>query len=151
MRNAGWVVLCAQLCWLTHTEHCSADDYDEFSARAIGVIVAMYDRVNEVLARPQPFLGGTTLGADDIMFAAHSSWLFFPEQFGAGTCVRFPSWDMLPPRYRSIVLKWKHQPAGQLVMELYENHRNFGPVAHESVLVESDDDGLYPGASKLQV
>ena len=115
------------------------------------MIDAMYDRVNKVLSRPQPFLGGTTFGADDIMFAAHSSWLFFPEQFGAGTCARFPSWDTLPPRYRSIALKWKQQSAGQLVMRLYEEHRNFGPLAHDSVLVESDDEALYPGASQLQI
>jgi hypothetical protein len=128
-----------------------ADDYGEFSAGAIAVIDAMYDRVNELLARPQQFLGGTcTLGADDIMFAAHSSWLFFPEQFGAGTCARFPTWDQLPQRYRGIVQKWKEQPAGQLVMQLYKEHRDFGPVAADALLVERDDDALYPGAaSKL--
>ena len=78
-----------------------ADEYDEFSPTAIAVIDAMFDRVNKVLdGQSQPFLGGATLGADDIILAAHASWLFFPDELGAGTFARFPSWEMLPKRYR---------------------------------------------------
>ena len=124
-----------------------ADEYDEFSPTAIAVIDAMFDRVNKVLdGQSQPFLGGATLGADDIILAAHASWLFFPDELGAGTFARSPSWEMLPKRYREITTKWRSQPAGQLVLRLYKEHRDFGPA---ELLVESDDPALYPGAAEL--
>ena len=148
-----------------------ADEYDEFSPTAIAVIDAMFDRVNKVLdEQSQPFLGGATLGADDIILAAHASWLFFPDELGkppryrwhlgcillkmpaisllsgAGTFARSPSWEMLPKRYRGITAKWRSQPAGQLVLRLYREHRDFGPA---ELLVESDDPALYPGAAEL--
>ena len=104
----------------------------------------MFERVNKVLDEQlQPFLGGDTLGADDIIFAAHSSWLFFPDELGAGTFARSPTWDILPKRYRKITNKWRSQLAGQLVLRLYKEHRDFGPA---ELLVESDDPALYPGA-----
>eukprot|EP00747_Dinoflagellata_sp_TGD_P193477 gnl/TRDRNA2_/TRDRNA2_59694_c0_seq1.p1 gnl/TRDRNA2_/TRDRNA2_59694_c0~~gnl/TRDRNA2_/TRDRNA2_59694_c0_seq1.p1 ORF type:complete len:331 (-),score=44.24 gnl/TRDRNA2_/TRDRNA2_59694_c0_seq1:123-1115(-) len=120
-----------------------------FGPKAMTIIDAMFDMVaTKLRTSGQPFLGGWDApGADDIIFASHSSWLLFPKEFGAGTCTRWPTLDQLPRKYRVLVEKYRAMPAGQHVMKLYSQYRDFGPVSN--LLLEPTDPSLYPLQSKL--
>ena len=49
---------------------------------------------------------------------------------------------IVPPRLQTVVTKYRSYPAGQLVMRLYEKHRDLGPVT--DMLIDSTDPKLYP-------
>ena len=84
----------------------------------------------------KPFLGGDSVGADDIIFASHASWVLFNAEFGAGTCSRWPSLAQLPAAYRSIATSYRNTPAGRLAVRLYEEHRDMGSV--RELMVEGE-------------
>ena len=79
----------------------------------------------------------------DIRRCVHS-WLLFPPEFGAGTCTRWPTQDMLSPEFRSTVDQWRLTLGGQLILKLYSQHRDFGP--QNSVEIEPTDLARFPGA-----
>merc|ERR1712217_60673 len=108
--------------------------YAMFASKARNVIDHMFDMVAQRLGNTGlRFLGGDSLGIDDIIFASHASWLFFPAEFGSGVCTRWPQFGKLPPKYQAIANGYKATVAGKLVMDLYARYRNFGPTV---VLIE---------------
>lgn len=117
-------------------EHAMTD-----SARTLAVVDSVFKDVETRLGS-NAFLGGATPGADDIMFASHSSWLLFPPEFGQGTCTRWPSVDLLPSKFRSLCMKYRTTPPGELAMRLYSQERDFGAV--RNLMLEPTDPALYP-------
>jgi len=99
---------------------------ERLAAKAVAQISATFDSVATRLRETgKPFLGGDAIGAEDIIFAAHASWLFFPANCGAGTCTRNLTFDGLPAAYQDKVREWKSHPAGEHALMLYEQHRRF--------------------------
>ena len=63
----------------------AAEHDSYFGPKAIRIIDEMFQMVASKLASSgQPFLGGQKPGADDVVFAALSSWLLFEYTLGGG-------------------------------------------------------------------
>ncbi len=102
----------------------NADD-DAVLKKTMDIINNMFEYVEKELSDGRKFLGGDQLSVDDIMLAAHGSWLVFPETFGQGICTRFPSIEQMPDEYLGICKSFASTVAGQHIIKLYENHRDF--------------------------
>jgi len=78
---------------------------------------SLQDGFARIAARlgPQPFLGGTAPGADDILFAVVASPIILPP----GHPVPMPDLAALPPQFRATVERYRATPAGQLALRVY--------------------------------
>ena len=119
----------------------------ELRSKVLALIDELFGMVAEKLeSQRQPFLGGASPGVDDIMFAGHASWLLFPPEFGAGTCTRWPTLEMLSPSFRRLVdSRWRDTPGGRLISRLYSEHRDLGLGV---VDIEPTDAKRFPGVAQ---
>jgi hypothetical protein len=100
---------------------------EEMGPKAQEVMDKMFE---SVLARLQeqgtPFLGGDILGGDDIIFAAHTSWLTLPSTFGGGNLSsEWLTKEDVGPKLAKIVEKYRNTEVGKYVMRLYAENRVF--------------------------
>ena len=99
----------------------------------LATISSFLDVVEAKLAASEgKFLAGKEMGMDDIAFAATSSWIMIPPNFGGPVCKRFVKFEQLPPKYKELVQTWRSRPAGKYVLWLYENCRlGYGDMPFE--------------------
>ena len=82
-------------------------------------VFAEFDHVAGLLADGRPYLCGERFTAADLTFAALSSAVTVPPQYG----VRLPQPDVLPPATAELVRRAREHPAGRHAMRLFEHER----------------------------
>lgn len=82
-------------------------------------IRAVFDEVSNLLSDKRKYLVGDRLTMADIAFASVAAPLILPEEFG-GTVARL---EQLPDEYRTVVVELRKTPAGQFVLDRYQEDR----------------------------
>jgi glutathione S-transferase len=83
------------------------------------IVFAELDHVAGLLADGRPYLCGERFTAADLTFAALSSAVTVPPQYG----VRLPQPDVLAPATAELVQRARAHPAGRHAMRLFEHER----------------------------
>lgn len=80
---------------------------------------ATFDEVGRLLADRRPFLAGERFTAADLTFAALSSPVTVPPEYG----VPLPALDELPPAMADVVRELRATPAGEHALRMYREER----------------------------
>jgi glutathione S-transferase len=82
-------------------------------------VFAELDHVAGLLADGRPYMCGERFTAADLTFAALSSAVTVPPQYG----VRLPQPDVLPPATAELVRRARAHPAGRYALRMFEQER----------------------------
>ena len=110
----------------------------------VAFIRKIFTQVNGLLADGRKYLTGSTLTMADIAFAAVSSPLILPEEFG-GVVAQI---NDLPEELRKVVLELRETAAGQFVLGIYQEDR---PPKRNAVHIPKDPNILARIADKLKL
>ena len=80
---------------------------------------AAFDAIGERLADGREFLCGERFSAADLTFAALSSPVIAPPEYG----ITLPQPDQMPEPLASVVRSFREHPAGRFALEMYRTQR----------------------------
>jgi glutathione S-transferase len=89
------------------------------AAESLRIAREVFDSVAQRLSDGRAFLVGDRFSAADLAFAALSSPLLVPPQYG----VPLPSPEELPARMAGVVGELRSHPAGEFALRMYEQER----------------------------
>jgi glutathione S-transferase len=95
------------------------DIYPEVEVEDEQAVWREFDFVAQTLSDAGPYLSGERFGAADLTFAALSSPLVVPQQYG----VPLPQPGALPPATAALIERAREHPAGAFALALFDEHR----------------------------